>query len=268
MRLQERLHEQVVSITPEKPSVIPFTSSEPEHLPDIVPCFAISLAEAKQRSERLQDFVREMMVPGQDYGMVPGVSKPTLFKSGAEKLTDIFGFSKQVLVLNRIEDWETGMFSYEVKVSLINKRNQIVEAEGIGCCNSKEKKYRSQDPYNVVNTVFKMAKKRALIDAVLSATSSSGLFTQDVEDLDLPVDNPDNHEPKSRRQTPVTDTTTAPTAMITQPQLKKLQTLTDSIGMTAQQLQALIQDMFRINHATRLTKNQASTLIQHLLSLQ
>ena len=27
-----------------------------------------------------------------------------------------------------------------------------------------------------------MAKKRALIDAVLSATRSSGLFTQDIED--------------------------------------------------------------------------------------
>lgn len=268
MKLQERLHEQVVSITPEKPYVIPFTSSEPEHLLDIIPSFAISLAEAKQRSERLQEFVREMMISGQDYGMIPGVSKPTLFKSGAEKLTDVFGFSKQVLILNRIEDWETGMFSYEVKVSLINKRNQLVEAEGIGCCNSKEKKYRSQAPYNVVNTVLKMAKKRALIDAVLSATSSSGLFTQDVEDLDLPVESPDNHPPKQRRHPPASCTTTAPTAMITQPQLKKLQTLTETIGMTHQQLQSLIQDMFRINHATRLTKNQASTLIQHLISLQ
>jgi hypothetical protein len=35
------------------------------------------------------------------------------------------------------------------------------------------------------NTVLKMAKKRAKIDATLSATRSSGVFTQDVEDMDV-----------------------------------------------------------------------------------
>lgn len=33
------------------------------------------------------------------------------------------------------------------------------------------------------NTVLKMAKKRAFVDAVISATRSSGIFTQDVEDF-------------------------------------------------------------------------------------
>lgn len=268
MNLQGRLKEQVESINPEKATLIPLASIEPKLSMDIVPSFAISLAEAKQRSELLQEFIKEMMIPGQDYGVVPGISKPTLFKSGAEKFTDIFGFSKQVEVVNRIEDWETGLFSYEVKVSLIDKRNQLVEAEGIGCCNSREKKYRSQDPYNVVNTVFKMAKKRALIDAVLSATSSSGLFTQDIEDLDLTANRLDRPPTKPPSLSPAANTTATPTATITQPQLKKLQTLAETIGMTPQQLQALIQDMFRVNHATRLTKNQASALIQHLLSLQ
>src|SRR5690606_28333663 len=39
------------------------------------------------------------------------------------------------------------------------------------------------EPWSLCNTVLKMAKKRALIDATLSATRSSGIFTQDVEDL-------------------------------------------------------------------------------------
>lgn len=39
------------------------------------------------------------------------------------------------------------------------------------------------DPYDVENTLFKMAKKRAYIDATLNATATSGLFTQDLEDL-------------------------------------------------------------------------------------
>ena len=84
----------------------------------------------------LQSFVREMMVPNVDYGLIPKCDKPSLFKSGAEKLCDIFGFSKRVEVLNRIENWETGVFHYEVKISLYNKRTGLIEAEGIGSCNN------------------------------------------------------------------------------------------------------------------------------------
>jgi hypothetical protein len=39
------------------------------------------------------------------------------------------------------------------------------------------------DPYDVENTLVKMAEKRAHIDATLRATATSGLFTQDVEDI-------------------------------------------------------------------------------------
>ena len=42
----------------------------------------------------------------------------------------------------------------------------------------------NDDPFTLWNTVLKMAKKRGLVDAVLSSTRSSGLFTQDVEDFD------------------------------------------------------------------------------------
>ena len=41
----------------------------------------------------------------------------------------------------------------------------------------------NDDPWSLWNTVLKMAKKRAVVDATLSATRSSGIFTQDVEDL-------------------------------------------------------------------------------------
>ncbi len=102
----------------------------------VVPEFAITIMDAKNRIEMLQSFVREMMVPNVDYGLIPKCDKPSLFKSGAEKLCDIFGFSKRVEVLNRIENWETGVFHYEVKISLYNKRTGLIEAEGIGSCNN------------------------------------------------------------------------------------------------------------------------------------
>lgn len=188
---------------------------------DIVPSFAISLEEARRRITELQAFVKSQMVEGADYGTIPGTQKPTLLKPGAEKLAMMYGFSIDVGVTNRIEDWERGFFAYECTCRLVNKRTGVVEAAGVGSCNSKEARYRwrfafenelpdgidktslhkvtkkskkngrpyvqyrleNEDPYTLVNTLLKMAKKRAVVDAVLSATRSSGIFTQDIEDF-------------------------------------------------------------------------------------
>jgi len=44
-------------------------------------------------------------------------------------------------------------------------------------------KIENPDPYTLVNTLQKMAQKRALIGAVLIATRASGIFTQDIEEM-------------------------------------------------------------------------------------
>lgn len=46
------------------------------------------------------------------------------------------------------------------------------------------------DIMDTVNTVLKMAKKRAKIDAVIGVTRSSGIFTQDLEDVPMPPAKP------------------------------------------------------------------------------
>ncbi|MBW2646973.1 MAG: hypothetical protein JRE23_12530, partial [Deltaproteobacteria bacterium] len=40
-----------------------------------------------------------------------------------------------------------------------------------------------QDPWDLQNTIYKMACKRAQVAAVLNATAASDIFTQDVEDM-------------------------------------------------------------------------------------
>lgn len=44
-------------------------------------------------------------------------------------------------------------------------------------------KMENQDIADVYNTVLKMAKKRAYVDGILSATGASDIFTQDIEDM-------------------------------------------------------------------------------------
>jgi hypothetical protein len=161
------------------------TNAASDSTDDVFPDFAISLEEAGRRVKMLKEFVREHMTDGEDYGIIPGASpKPTLFKAGAEKLNAIFGLAPILEVTNRVEDWDNGFVAYEVKVTLLNKRTTNIEAEGLGSCNSRERRYKNQDAANIANTLLKMAKKRALIDATLSATRASGLFTQDLEDMD------------------------------------------------------------------------------------
>ncbi len=171
---------------------------------DVFPDFAVSLEEAGRRIAMLKQFVREHMVEGEDYGVIPGASpKPTLFKPGAEKLNAIFGLAPVVEITNRVEDWDAGFAAYEIKVILINKRSGGVEAEGIGNCNSRERRYKNQDAANIANTLLKMAKKRALIDATLSATRASGMFTQDLEDMDFSERNgSSSREPSRERAEP------------------------------------------------------------------
>lgn len=160
------------------------TLSEENQQPvSTVPTMAVDMQGAKNRILELQNFIKFMMVPNIDYGFVPGCAKPMLFKSGAEKLCDIYGLTKQVEVARRVEDWEQGVFHYEVKVTLINKKTGHIEAEGVGCCNNKEKKFASQDPFSIVNSILKMAKKRAIVDATLSVTRTSGIFSQDLETM-------------------------------------------------------------------------------------
>lgn len=47
----------------------------------------------------------------------------------------------------------------------------------------KEYKVKNKDIFSLVNTLQKMAIKRALVGAALQATGASGLFTQDLEDM-------------------------------------------------------------------------------------
>ena len=54
----------------------------------------------------------------------------------------------------------------------------------MGAANTRETKYRSRDAYTLDNTVLKMGKKRALVDATLMVGSLSDIFTQDLEDFE------------------------------------------------------------------------------------
>ncbi|MDR3541880.1 MAG: hypothetical protein P4L69_13065 [Desulfosporosinus sp.] len=224
---------------------------------EVVPEFALTFTEAKNRLLMLKSFVQELMIPGVDYGIIPGCPKPSLLKSGAEKLCDIYGFSKLIAVSNRFEDWQEGFFSYEVKATLINKRTGLVEAEGVGNCNSKERKYRNQDAYSISNTILKMAKKRAIVDAVLSATRSSGIFSQDIEDHDFKGDKSKSNGPSPLRVLPIDKP-------VSKQQLKDIFTLVNDKLIPIEKAKSLMIERYKLDESRKLTSSQANDFLDYL----
>ena len=176
-----------------------------------------------QAINRFQSIVHANMIKDQDYGVIPGTgTKPTLLKPGAEKISKLLGLADTYEIVDRQEQWDEGFFRYLVRCTLTHINSGMVVSEGLGECNSMESKYRyrwawpsevpegfdkvhaasktitkkdgtkaklyrvdNDDVYSQVNTIVKMAKKRALVDAALSAGRLSNVFTQDIEDLDV-----------------------------------------------------------------------------------
>ena len=146
-----------------------------------------STLAANQPDEDIETIVGKYLKPQQDYTVIPHTTKPTLLKGGAEKLATIFGFTTSCSIVNRIEHFDydnpaTSFVQYEAKVIVYNCDGTAV-SEGYGSCNASESKFLKQPFANRINTVLKISKKRAYVDAILTATCASSVFTQDMEDI-------------------------------------------------------------------------------------
>lgn len=142
------------------------------------------VTESMNKINQFQKVIQGALVEGHDYGQAfYGSQKPSLLKPGAEKILMLLGLSSEYEIIEKIQDYEEGFFSYTIRC-VLTKGGQVI-TEGLGHCNSKEKKYESdkQDKYMLGNTCLKMAKKRAQVDAALTVGSLSNIFTQDLEDM-------------------------------------------------------------------------------------
>lgn len=183
-------------------------NNELMNLIDAVELDAVSASLNKVAS--VQAVIQRTLKGGHDYDTIPGTQKPTLLKPGAEKILMMFGLTSEYEIVDSIEDWKNGVFAYTVRCIL--SKNGAKITEGLGNCNSKEDKYRyrwvrpedvpmgidsntlkannwgkvrveNDEIYSQVNTILKMAKKRAQVDATLTVASLSEVFTQDIEDM-------------------------------------------------------------------------------------
>ncbi|MEW6057274.1 MAG: hypothetical protein AB1540_11750 [Bdellovibrionota bacterium] len=144
------------------------------------------IEEMRNQLALLQEFVAKVMIRGEHYGIIPGTQKPTLLKAGAEFLREAYGFEVRSICVDKKfipadgEDRERDYVEFTYRVELFQNGVSVGVCEG--SCNNYERRYEKLSAFSVMNTIQKMAQKRAYVGAVISATRSSNIFTQDLED--------------------------------------------------------------------------------------
>lgn len=134
------------------------------------------LSDMKNGRERVRSAM-EKMKEGRDY--VRSGDRYTLLKGGAEMILSEFGFSSQSLISG--EKRYRGNITYTMETRIFKDGNMV--ANGFGSCSISEITGENQDISRRMNSAIKIAKKRSFVDAVLTATASSWLFTQDIGDM-------------------------------------------------------------------------------------
>jgi hypothetical protein len=183
----------------------------------------LTAIDLRKQVNLIQEVMKSVMIgptkenpEGVHYGVVPGTKKPSLLKPGAEKIAMTFRLGAEYEELPGSVEGDS-FICYKINCKLFYIPTGNIVGHGRGACNSKEKKYLTrfvyankatdeekatgkletrqgnsgaydvyivpQNPWDVQNTIMKMACKRAQVAAVLNATAASDIFTQDVEEI-------------------------------------------------------------------------------------
>jgi len=100
-----------------------------------------SLPEMKQWYSDFVKFSQEILISGLDYGLIPGVAKPSLLKPGAEKLRLAYGLFTDTGLINEHCDYDKGIIDFTYKTVVTNKEGKVI-ATCDGNANSFEVKFR------------------------------------------------------------------------------------------------------------------------------
>jgi hypothetical protein len=159
---------------------------------------AVTIDTLVERVNLLKELMKRCMVEGQHHGTIPGTKKPSLWKPGAELICTLFQLGARYPKDSMLIERDNGHFIFTLTCELFHIPTGRVVGEGVGAGSTMEYRFRIQTedkytdhgqpikakytPFDFYNTVLKMAKKRSFVDAVLTASGASEIWTQDTED--------------------------------------------------------------------------------------
>ena len=163
-----------------------------------------------------------------DFGVLPKLKKPTLFKGGCEKIAMAYGLLQQYHIESKIEQaGKEPFFYYLVRCELVKVAKDgtpYIFSTGFGSANTGEKQNGFAGAYDSAGRAVKMASKRALSMAVLAISGLSTAFTQDFEDEEFMNKANDLAE------------TMKPESKLTSKQITRLFAIGSDAGLTAKEV--------------------------------
>lgn len=225
------------------------------------PTLVIAPDAARAMVEQVKELQRSVLVQGSDYMTIPGTPKPSLLKPGAERLLMVFGLGHHFerLELEQDDAGRNVGVTYRCIVTRPLPDGQVITVSSCdGHASSDEPKWRKA-PWN---TILKMAQKRALVGAALTATATSGLFTQDIEDYDRPQRSSSGGRPSSDTDAPPTDPN-----LISKAQIGMMLSLMAQVGITEKGIRLqFVRDLIGrpLESSKDMTKAEASRVIDRL----
>ena len=100
----------------------------------------MTVADIRKRKELVHELMRDLMIPGQHYGEIPGTDgKPALLKSGAEMLCMTFRLAPTFHVVLR--ELPNNHREYRADCTLTAADGSVV-AVGVGSATTMESKHR------------------------------------------------------------------------------------------------------------------------------
>lgn len=145
-----------------------------------------SLESLQIQRTKLKQFVETQLIEDIDWGTVPGTRKPGLYKPGAEKLAKLFNLGARIIDKDRELNFEKKHAYYAYTIEMYHLASDKVVSQCEGSANSLEKKYIGRPIGDLLNTLQKMAQKRAYVGAVIQAVGASDFYTHDTEDTHVP----------------------------------------------------------------------------------
>lgn len=104
------------------------------------------------------------LVEGKDYGRLPGIPSPVLFKSGAQKILRHLNYHYTVALVSKTVVATDKLVAYTVLVTILTAEDKHV-GQALGSANSLENKF-AKSGMGADSMLVGMATKRALLEAV------------------------------------------------------------------------------------------------------
>ena len=139
----------------------------------------VGIEEAKNKFEMVRKYTANCLTKDVDYGKVPGVSKPSLLKPGAEKICSLFGLTPKFVCVDKIMNWNgegnpdgEPFFYCEYRCYLFRGGEFVASCDA--SCNSWEKKYRYRKGELVCPNCGKPLRKSKNNDGYYCWTKTGG----------------------------------------------------------------------------------------------